>query len=64
MKDLKYFLLLLAGWVLAYVTSDHDLTSVSTEAQRMDSEMYFCMIVITTVCLGGIFIKHDRKKGV
>ena len=63
MKDLKYFLLLIAGWVLAYVTSDHDLTSPSTEAQRMDSELYFMMIVLTTIFLGTIFIKHDRKKG-
>jgi hypothetical protein len=64
MKDLKYFLLLIAGWVLAYVTSDHDLTSPSTEAQRMDGEMYFCMIVLTTIFLGSIFIIRDRKKGV
>jgi hypothetical protein len=64
MKDLKYFLLLIAGWVLAYVTSDHDLTSPSTEAQRMDSELYFCLIVLTTIFLGGLFIRHDRKKGV
>ncbi len=64
MKNLKYFLLLIAGWVLAYVTSDHDLTSVSTEAERMDSEFYFMMIVFTTIFLGGLFIRHDRKKGV
>ncbi len=64
MNQLKYFILLIAGWVLAYVTSDHDLTSVSTEAQRMDSEMYFMMIVFTTIFLGALFIRHDRKKGV
>jgi Na+/glutamate symporter len=63
MKDLKYFLLLIGGWVLAYLSSDHDLTSVSTEAERMDSEMYFMMIVFTTIFLGTVFIRHDRKKG-
>ena len=63
MKDLKYFLLLIGGWILAYLTSDHDLTSVSTEAERMDSEMYFMMIVFTTIFLGTVFIRHDRKKG-
>jgi hypothetical protein len=64
MTQLKYFILLIAGWVLAYVTSDHDLTSVSTEAERMDSEMYFMMIVLTTIFLGAIFIRNDKKKGV
>jgi Na+/glutamate symporter len=62
MKQLKYFLVLIGGWILAYLTSDHDLTSVSTEAERMDSEMYFMMIVFTTIFLGAIFIRHDRKK--
>ena len=64
MKQLKYFLVLIGGWILAYLTSDHDLTSVSTEAERMDSEMYFMMIVFTTIFLGAIFIRNDRKKGV
>ena len=63
MKQLKYFLVLIGGWILAYLTSDHDLTSVSTEAERMDSEMYFMMIVFTTIFLGTVFIRHDRKKG-
>ena len=64
MKQLKYFLVLIGGWILAYLTSDHDLTSVSTEAERMDSEMYFMMIVFSTIFLGAIFSRNDRKKGV
>jgi hypothetical protein len=63
MNQLKYFILLIAGWVLVYLTSNPD-ADPNTEIARMDGEMYFCMIVITTVCLGGIFIRHDRKKGV
>jgi len=62
MKHFKYFLVLVGGWMLAYFTSDHDLTSTSTEVARMDGEMYFCMIVLTIVFLTTIFIRHDRKK--
>ena len=63
MKHFKYFLVLVGGWILAYFTSDHELTS-SPEVQRMDSEMYFIMIVFTIIFLSSLFVKYNRKKGV
>lgn len=48
MDKLKWFLVLMAGWVLAISTSSPNSIG---EAKRMDGEMYFCMSILTIVYL-------------
>jgi len=56
MNKIKWFLVLMAGWVLAINTSSSEHIG---EAKRMDSEFYFCMFVLT-ICY--LFYALKRKK--
>jgi hypothetical protein len=56
MNKIKWFLVLMAGWVLAISTSSSEHIG---EAKRMDSEFYFCMSVLTIVY--SVYILKAKK---
>lgn len=54
MNKIKWFLVLVAGWVLAISTSS---PSSIGEAKRMDGEMYFCMSILSLCYFAYLFNK-------